>query len=207
MTRCARRRAARTGARGPPWSAPMVGTSAIRSPAARHRMTARRNANIVRTTRMAMGTDFVWSGLAARRANYQSRGGEATWRRSVALRPGRGARGLRPEPDMATLWAAGFSAPRASAPRATDRHARSPTDRPRAPAATATRAEIDAFLAQVKDLAPTAEPGRRGRLIFALDATMSRQPMWDTACRLQADMFCEAAGIGGRGLRPRYSPG
>jgi hypothetical protein len=40
----------------------MVGTSAIRSPAARHRMAARRNADIVRTTRMAMGTDFVWSG-------------------------------------------------------------------------------------------------------------------------------------------------
>src|SRR5215475_12487830 len=88
----------------------MVGTSAIRSPAARHRMTARRNANIVRTTRMAMGTDFVWSGLAARRANYQSRGGEATWSRSVALRPGRVARALRRKPDMATLWAAGFAA-------------------------------------------------------------------------------------------------
>src|SRR5258705_2721619 len=80
---------------------------------------------------------------------------------------------------------------------ANDRHARSPTAHSRAPAATATRAEIDAFLARVKGLAPTVEPGRRGRLIFALDATMSRQPMWDTACRLQADMFHEAAAIGG----------
>src|ERR1700750_3372926 len=82
---------------------------------------------------------------------------------------------------------------------ANDRHDRSPTDHSRAPAATATRAEIDAFLAKVKGLAPTAEPGRRGRLIFALDATMSRQPTWDTACRLQADMFREAAAIGGVG--------
>src|SRR6266571_3473532 len=90
---------------------------------------------------------------------------------------------------------------------ANDRHDRSPTDRSRAPAATATRAEIDAFLAQVKGLAPTAEPGRRGRLIFALDATMSRQPMWDTACRLQADMFREAAAIGGLDVQLVYYRG
>src|SRR5262249_51044059 len=80
---------------------------------------------------------------------------------------------------------------------ANDRHDRPPPDGGRAPAATATRAEIDAFIARVKDLAPSVESGRRGRLIFALDATMSRQPMWDTACRLQADMFREAAAIGG----------
>src|SRR6266699_1285694 len=90
---------------------------------------------------------------------------------------------------------------------ANDRHDRSPTDRSRAPAAAATRAEIDAFLAQVKGLAPTAEPGRRGRLIFALDATMSRQPMWDTACRRQADMFREAAAIGGLDVQLVYYRG
>src|SRR5262249_20597408 len=90
---------------------------------------------------------------------------------------------------------------------ANDRHDRSPTDRSRAPAATAPRAEIDAFLAQVKGLAPTAEPGRRGRLIFALDATMSRQPMWDTACQLQADMFREAAAIGGLDVQLVYYRG
>src|SRR5262249_13877257 len=90
---------------------------------------------------------------------------------------------------------------------ANDRHDRPPTDRARAPAATATRAEIDAFLARVKDLAPNGESGRRGRLIFALDATMSRQPMWDTACRLQADMFREAAAIGGLDVQLVYYRG
>src|SRR5215468_1968418 len=90
---------------------------------------------------------------------------------------------------------------------ANDRHDRPPTDHSRAPAATATRAEIDAFLAKVKGLAPTAEPGRRGRLIFALDATMSRQPLWDTACRLQADMFREAAAIGGLDVQLVYYRG
>lgn len=36
-----------------------------------------------------------------------------------------------------------------------------------------------------------ARPGaaQDGRLLFALDATMSRQPTWDLACSLQAEMF------------------
>src|SRR5262245_21627308 len=76
-----------------------------------------------------------------------------------------------------------------------------------APAATTSRADIDAFLAQVKGLTPTAAAGQRGRLIFALDATMSRQPTWDTACRLQADMFREAASIGGLDVQLVYYRG
>src|SRR4051812_24425780 len=36
----------------------------------------------------------------------------------------------------------------------------------------------------------------RGRLIFALDATMSRQPTWDRASQLQSEMFAEVAKIG-----------
>jgi hypothetical protein len=35
-----------------------------------------------------------------------------------------------------------------------------------------------------------------GRLIFALDATASRQPSWDVACELQAAMFKSTAPIG-----------
>jgi hypothetical protein len=72
-----------------------------------------------------------------------------------------------------------------------------PTENRNEPAESSPRAEIDAFLAKVRTLGPAAEAGSRGRLIFALDATMSRQPLWDTACRLQADMFREAAAIGG----------
>ncbi len=34
-----------------------------------------------------------------------------------------------------------------------------------------------------------------GRLIFALDATMSRQPTWDTAAQLQAEMFATVAAV------------
>src|SRR6266540_2866087 len=90
---------------------------------------------------------------------------------------------------------------------ANDRHDRSPTDRSRAPAASSSRADIDAFLAQVKGLEPATASGQRGRLIFALDATMSRQPLWDTACRLQADMFREAAAIGGLDVQLVYYRG
>src|ERR1700728_2335763 len=71
------------------------------------------------------------------------------------------------------------------------------TDKDKTPAST-SRPEIDAFLNQVKALGPAAKSGKRGRLIFALDATMSRQPTWDTACRLQSEMFREAASAGGR---------
>ena len=90
---------------------------------------------------------------------------------------------------------------------ANDPNDRTPTERGRAPAAASARAEIDAFLAQVKGLAPSTQPGKRGRLIFALDATMSRQPLWDTACRLQADMFREAAAIGGLDVQLVYYRG
>ena len=75
-----------------------------------------------------------------------------------------------------------------------------------APAASA-RAEIDRFLDRVKALGPGTEPERRGRLIFALDATMSRQPTWDQACKLQADMFREAAAIGGLDIQLVYYRG
>jgi hypothetical protein len=76
----------------------MVGTSAIRSPAARHRKTARRNADTVRTTRMGMGTGFV--GLVrgvqiTKAAAPKPCAPRRAWRAQ--------ARALRRKPDMATL--------------------------------------------------------------------------------------------------------
>jgi hypothetical protein len=74
-------------------------------------------------------------------------------------------------------------------------------------APASSRAEIDAFLSEVKRLTPATGTGLRGRLIFALDATMSRQPTWDTACKLQADMFREASAIGGLDVQLVYYRG
>jgi hypothetical protein len=90
---------------------------------------------------------------------------------------------------------------------ANDRPDGPPTNRQNTPAPASNRAEIDAFLARVKSLAPAAAPGERGRLVFALDATMSRQPLWDTACHLQAEMFREAAAIGGLDVQLVYYRG
>jgi hypothetical protein len=54
--------------------------------------------------------------------------------------------------------------------------------------------DVAAFLAEARALAPSGEG--RGRLIFALDATMSRQPTWDKAQQLQGEMFEEAGKVG-----------
>ncbi len=70
-----------------------------------------------------------------------------------------------------------------------------------------SRAEIDEFLEKVRSTVRTAPSGARGRLIFALDATMSRQPTWDTACKLQAEMFQEAQAIGGLDVQLVYFRG
>nr|WP_108660630.1 hypothetical protein [Acuticoccus kandeliae] len=74
-----------------------------------------------------------------------------------------------------------------------------------APAAS-RRSEIDAFLERARTMAP-ATGGARGRLMFALDATMSRQPTWDRACAIQADMFKEAGAVGGLDVQLVYFRG
>lgn len=71
---------------------------------------------------------------------------------------------------------------------------------------TSSRADISAFLSQVKALNPGDNPAA-GRLIFALDATLSRQPTWDMACSLQAEMFREAASTGRLSMRLIYYRG
>lgn len=60
-----------------------------------------------------------------------------------------------------------------------------------------SRTEVDAFLRKLAAV-PGARPAEgRGRLIFALDATASREPTWDRASHIQAQMFQETAALGG----------
>lgn len=64
-------------------------------------------------------------------------------------------------------------------------------------AARSSGSDVDAFLRKV---AQTTTPGNgegRGRLIFAMDATASRQPSWDQACHIQGEMFRETSALGG----------
>jgi len=66
--------------------------------------------------------------------------------------------------------------------------------------------DIAAFVAKARATSPH-RAGAKGRLVFALDATMSRQPTWDMACALQADMFREAASLGSLDIRLVYYRG
>ena len=77
---------------------------------------------------------------------------------------------------------------------------------PLSEAKTSTSDDIAAFVAKARAMSPHAA-GARGRLVFALDATMSRQPTWDMACALQADMFREAASLGSLDIRLVYYRG
>ena len=72
--------------------------------------------------------------------------------------------------------------------------------------ARSSGAEVDAFLARVKSMTPTTVSGR-GRLIFAMDATMSRQPTWDMAVKLQGDMFGAVKEVGGLDVQLVYFRG
>lgn len=67
---------------------------------------------------------------------------------------------------------------------------------------------VAAFLQKVAAM-PVAAPvaGTPGRLVFALDATASRQPSWDRACHLQAEMFGAVREIGGLAVRLAYYRG
>jgi hypothetical protein len=68
-------------------------------------------------------------------------------------------------------------------------------------------AEIDAFLEKLRQAPPAPKGGGRGRLIFALDATASREPSWDRACRIQGEMFEATAALGGLEIQLVYYRG
>ena len=65
--------------------------------------------------------------------------------------------------------------------------------------------DVENFLQKAHTIKP--QPGHSGRLVFALDATMSRQPTWDQACHIQAEMFQEAGRIGGLEIKLVYFRG
>jgi hypothetical protein len=72
------------------------------------------------------------------------------------------------------------------------------------PSNRASDKEVADFIEKMKSVAPASPGGARGRLIFAMDATMSRQPTWDMALKLQADMFTEVKAIGGLNVQLIY---
>ena len=89
----------------------------------------------------------------------------------------------------------------------TDKKDLSRAETPGAPAASSPAAAIDAFVSSARKIGPSATAEARGRLVFALDATMSRQPTWDLACKVQAQMFEAADKIGGLAVQLVYFRG
>jgi hypothetical protein len=67
---------------------------------------------------------------------------------------------------------------------------------------------VAAFLNKVAAM-PAVRPasGRPGRLLFAIDATASRQPSWDRACQLQGEMFMAVKDVGGLAVSLAYYRG
>ncbi len=57
--------------------------------------------------------------------------------------------------------------------------------------------DVDGFLEKLAKTPNVNAAGGRGRLIFALDATASRQPTWDQAAQIQGEMFIQTAALGG----------
>ncbi|MEN8195237.1 MAG: VWA domain-containing protein, partial [Pseudomonadota bacterium] len=66
--------------------------------------------------------------------------------------------------------------------------------------------DVAGFLRKVAATPIVREAGR-GRLLFAMDATASREPTWDQACHLQAQMFEETAALGGLDVQLAYYRG
>ncbi|MEE9253631.1 MAG: VWA domain-containing protein [Pseudomonadales bacterium] len=69
-----------------------------------------------------------------------------------------------------------------------------------------TSTSVERFLQQVQKV-PTPTGSAAGRLVFALDATASREPTWDTACHLQAEMFHATSQLGGLSVQLCYYRG
>ncbi len=67
--------------------------------------------------------------------------------------------------------------------------------------AKSTSVEVEAFLRQVNAMPALQSAGARGRLIFAMDATASREPAWDNACRIQGEMFAQTETLGGLDIK------
>ncbi len=70
-----------------------------------------------------------------------------------------------------------------------------------------SKAEVAAFLDKVSSTPVSRAAGARGRLIFAMDATASREPTWDRACHIQGEMFRQTVALGGLDIQLCYYRG
>lgn len=67
--------------------------------------------------------------------------------------------------------------------------------------------DLSAFLRQVEATPRQGPAGTRGRLVFAMDATASREPTWDQAAQIQSAMFADTRALGGLEVQLCYYRG
>jgi hypothetical protein len=70
-------------------------------------------------------------------------------------------------------------------------------DEAKLPKGKSSDSDIQAFLNKVAAAPVRPQAGERGRLLFAMDATASRQPTWDQAAQIQGEMFKATDTLGG----------
>lgn len=80
-------------------------------------------------------------------------------------------------------------------------------DEKQVPTRPSSRQEVDAFLRRLAVTPVAHKTGERGRLIFAMDATASRQPAWDQASQIQGEMFEATTSLGGLEIQLAYFRG
>lgn len=69
------------------------------------------------------------------------------------------------------------------------------------------KSDVKEFLGKLDKMPVVRKAETRGRLIFAMDATQSREPMWDRACHIQGQMFEVTNALGGLEVQLCYYHG
>ncbi len=75
------------------------------------------------------------------------------------------------------------------------------------PSKSGTSGEVRDFLDRLARTPAVRASTGRGRLLFAMDATASREPTWDRACHIQGEMFEATDGLGGLEVQLLYFRG
>ena len=65
---------------------------------------------------------------------------------------------------------------------------------------------IDTFIKELSTV-PKRNDTNSGKILFGIDATASRQPLWDRACHIQEEMFDSAFSLGGIIMQIAYYHG
>ena len=70
-----------------------------------------------------------------------------------------------------------------------------------------SKTSVERFMQELAARPVSAGAATQGRLMFAMDATASRQPTWDSAAQIQGEMFSAADTLGGLSVQLAFFRG